>query len=336
LIEHGGLVLLERAKSKMNERLSATTMLQSRSNLFRFFSLVGMRSHYDQSPMAAIVRADIVASSKRRMHIKVRIAVALVTAVLGVLLVLLGCKAKPKIERPTDEVTEQTYKVDPNATLRIANGRGSVTIHGTDASEVRLRAVKHAPSAAQLKDTTVNVTAEPGDILIKTSFLRQKKQPFFAGSSSVDYTLVVPRTARIARVDVDDGNVSIEGIQSSDIRANVVNGHVEIRNCCGDLKVTVANGALDLFFGRCEGPYFSADAQVLNGNAQLSIARGASLRVRGETLNGKIANYIAPMVDLNGLPSRKADISLGEGRRSDITLRVTSGDITIVAAKPNG
>ena len=295
-----------------------------------------MRSHYDQSPMAAIVRADIVASSKRRMHIKVRIAVALVTAVLGVLLVLLGCKAKPKIERPTDEVTEQTYKVDPNATLRIANGRGSVTIHGTDASEVRLRAVKHAPSAAQLKDTTVNVTAEPGDILIKTSFLRQKKQPFFAGSSSVDYTLVVPRTARIARVDVDDGNVSIDGIQSSDVRANVVNGHVEIRNCCGDLKVTVANGALDLFFGRCEGPYFSADAQVLNGNAQLSIARGASLRVRGETLNGKIANYIAPMVDLNGLPSRKADISLGEGRRSDITLRVTSGDITIVAAKPNG
>jgi hypothetical protein len=320
----------------MNERLSATTMLQSRSNLFRFFSLVGMRSHYDQSPMAAIVRADIVASSKRRMHIKVRIAVALVTAVLGVLLVLLGCKAKPKIERPADEVTEQTYKVDPNATLRIANGRGSVTIQGTDASEVRLRAVKHAPSAAQLKDTTVNVTAEPGDILIKTSFLRQKKQPFFAGSSSVDYKLVVPSTARIARVDVDDGNVSIDGIQSADVRANVVNGHVEIRNCCGDLKVTVANGALDLFFGRCEGPYFSADAQVLNGNAQLSIARGASLRVRGETLNGKIANYIAPMMDLNGRLSRKADFSFGEGRHSDITLRVTSGDITIVAAKPNG
>jgi DUF4097 and DUF4098 domain-containing protein YvlB len=270
------------------------------------------------------------------MHIKIRIAVALVTGALSVLLGLLGCKPKLKTELPTNEVIEQTYKVDPNATLRIANGRGSVTIHGTDASEVRLRAVKHAPSAAQLKDTTVNVTAEPGDILIKTSFLRQKKQPFFAGSSSVDYTLVVPRTARIARVDVDDGNVSIEGIQSSDIRANVVNGHVEIRNCCGDLKVAVANGALDLFFGRCEGPYFSADAQVLNGNAQLSIARGASLRVRGETLNGKIANYIAPMMDLNGRPSLKADFSFGEGRHSDITLRVTSGDITIVAAKPNG
>src|SRR5258708_31190293 len=111
-----------------------------------------------------------MASSKRRMHIQMRIAVALVTVALWGLLGLLGCKPKQKTELPTDEAIEQTYKVDPNATVRIANGRGSVTIHGTDASEVRLRAVKHAPSAAQLKDTTVSVTAEPGDILIKTSF----------------------------------------------------------------------------------------------------------------------------------------------------------------------
>src|SRR6266478_2473923 len=268
------------------------------------------------------------------MHMRIRITVPLVTAVLALVLCVIGCH--PKDERAADEVTEQTYKVDPNATLRIANGRGSITIHGTDASEVRLRAVKDAPSAAQLKDTTVNVTAEPGDILIKTSFLRQKKQPFFAGSSSVDYTLVVPRKSRIARVDVDDGDVSIDGIQSSDVRANVVNGHVEIRNCCGDLKVTVANGALDLFFGRCEGPYFSADAQVLNGNAQLSFARGAALRVRGETLNGKIANDVGPMVGLNGQVLRTIDLPLGNGRRCDITVRVTSGDITIVAAEPGG
>jgi len=278
----------------------------------------------------------ILCVAEHGMHMTIRISVPLVTAVLVIFLLLVGCNSKNENKSPADEVTEQTYKVDPNATLRIANGRGSVTIHGTDASEVRLRAVKHAPSAAQLKDTTVNVTAEPGDILIKTSFLRQKKQPFFAGSSSVDYTLVVPRTARIARVDVDGGTVSIDGIQSSDVRANVVNGHVEIRNCCGDLKVTVANGALDLFFGRCEGPYFSADAQVLNGNAQLSFARGAALRVRGETLNGKIANDVGPMVGLNGQVLRTIDLPLGNGRRCDITVRVTSGDITIVAAEPGG
>jgi DUF4097 and DUF4098 domain-containing protein YvlB len=179
----------------------------------------------------------------------------------------------------------------------------------------------------------VDVTAEPGDVLIKTAFPRQKKLPFFAGTSAVDYTLWVPHSVRIARVDVDDGNVSIEGIQNADVRANVVNGQLDVRNCCGDLKVAVANGGLDISYGRCEGPYFSADAQVLNGNARLSIARGAALRVRGETLNGKIANDVGAMVGFNGQLLRKIDLPLGNGRRCDVTLRVTSGDITIVAVE---
>ena len=199
-----------------------------------------------------------------------------------------------------------------------------------------MRAVKSAPGAAQLKDITVDVTAEPVDILIKTAFLRQKKMPLFAGASAVNYAFSVPRNTRIPRVDVDDGNVSIEGIQNADVRANVVNGQLEIRNCCGDLKVAVANGGLDIIYGRCVGSYFSADAQVLNGNARLSIARGAALRVHCETVTGKITNNLDPMVELNGQSSRKTDISLGAGRRSDLTVRVTSGDITIVASEPGG
>src|SRR5207247_6558922 len=179
---------------------------------------------------------------------------------------LAGCNSKKESERPADEVIEQTYKVNADASLRITNPRGSVAIRGADVSEVRMHAVKSASSAAQLKNITVDVTAEPGDVLIKTAFLRQKNMPFYAGTTAVDYTLSVPHSARIARVDVDDGNVSIEGIQNADVRANVVNGQLEVRNCCGDLKVAVVNGALNLSYGLCEGPYFSADAKVLNGN----------------------------------------------------------------------
>ena len=264
-----------------------------------------------------------------------RIQVA-ATTVLVLALLLPGCNSKKESERPANEMIEQAYKVNADASLRITNPRGSIAIRGADTSEVRMRAVKSALSAAQLKDITVDVTAEPADILIKTALLRQKKMPFFAGTSAVNYTLSVPRSARIARLDLDDGKVSIEGIQNADVLANVVNGQLEIRNCCGNLKVAVAIGGLDLTYGRCEGPYFSADAQILNGNARLSIARGAALRVHCETLNGKITNNLDPMVELNGQSSRKVDISLGEGRRSDLTVRATSGDITIVAAEPGG
>ena len=266
------------------------------------------------------------------MHMRIRIAVASVTTLLVMVFLLTGCNSKKENEGPGTEVIEQTYKINPNASLRIDNPRGSVTIRGTDRLDAQLRAVKSASSAAQLKDITVNVTAEPGDILIKTSFLRQKNQPFFAGGWSVDYTLLVPHSARIARLDVDDGNASIEGIQNADVRANLVNGRLEIRNCCGDLKVSVANGALDLTYPRCEGPYFSADVQVLNGNVRLSIERGASFRVRGETVNGKIVNELGDTVQLNGAPQRKLDVSVGTSRRCDIAIHVTSGDITVVNA----
>jgi DUF4097 and DUF4098 domain-containing protein YvlB len=74
----------------------------------------------------------------------------------------------------------------------------------------------------------------------------------------------------------------------------------------------------------------------LDGNARLSIARGAALRVHAETVTGKITNSLDTTVELNGQSSRKIDLSLGTGRRSDVTLRVTSGDITIVPAEPGG
>jgi DUF4097 and DUF4098 domain-containing protein YvlB len=270
------------------------------------------------------------------MYTTIRIALSSVTTVLVLVLLLAGCSSKKENERPADEVIEQTYKVNADASLRITNPRGSIAIRGADTSEVRMRVIKSVSSATQLKDITVDVTADPGDVLIKTAFLRQKKIPFFAGTSAVNYTLSVPRKARIARLDVDDGNVSVEGIQNADVHANVVNGQLEIRNCCGNLKVAVANGGLDIIYGRCVGPYFSADAQVLNGDARLSVPRGAALRVHCETLNGKIRNNLDPTVELNGQSSRKIDLSLGTGRRSDVTVRVTSGDITIVAAEPGG
>jgi len=270
------------------------------------------------------------------MYTIIRITVPAATTVLVSVFFLVGCNSKKESERPVDEVIEQTYKVNADASLRISNLRGAIAIRGADTSEVRMYAVKSASSAAQLKNITVDVTAEPGDVLIKTAFLRQKNMPFYAGTTAVDYTLSVPRTARIARLDLDDGKASVEEIQNADVHANVVNGQLEIRNCCGNLKVAVANGGLDLSYGRCEGPYFSADAQILNGNARLSIARGAALRVHCETVNGKITNNLDPMVELNERSSRKVDISLGAGRRSDLTVRVTSGDITIVASEPGG
>jgi DUF4097 and DUF4098 domain-containing protein YvlB len=246
------------------------------------------------------------------------------------LLFLAGCESK--VERAMDEVIEQTYQVKPAATLSIRNPNGSIEIHGTNTTEVQLRATKKAKSAAQLKNIGMNVTAQPDAISVTSTFLRQKNAAN-PTAGTIAYSLAVPTSITLHRVDLDDGKVLIEGMLGPETRVSVVDGQLAIHNCFGNAYVTVANGALELFYDRFDGHQFSVDAQMTNGNAQIFIPRDGSFHVRAETIAGKIVNELDDQVELNGRASRKIDVAVGKSERAEINLRVTSGDIRIAEAK---
>src|ERR1700730_13744270 len=90
--------------AKMNERLSATKTLQSRSNLFQSFSLLNIG--FARRPKADRQQAfeAILCVAEHGMHMTIRISVPLVTAVLLIGLLLVGCNSKTENERPADEV----------------------------------------------------------------------------------------------------------------------------------------------------------------------------------------------------------------------------------------
>lgn len=248
---------------------------------------------------------------------------------LSALLLMTGCGQK--LEQAGTEVMEQTYPLDPTARLTIRNLSGSISIRGADAAELKLHATKKAASAAQLKNINISVSAETGSISISTSVLSQKNRSLLSGTSTVDYVLVVPRTVKIARLELEDGNVLIEGMEGEDVRATVVDGQLTVRNCCGNIHVAIANGDLDLAYEGCGQQTFLADAQITHGSARVSIPRDASFHVRAQTATGKIANDFAEMVEVNGQSVRKIDVSVGPDARSQLAVRVTTGDIRIAA-----
>jgi DUF4097 and DUF4098 domain-containing protein YvlB len=252
--------------------------------------------------------------------------------VLAVLLAALffGCGAR--VERTTDEVFEQTYKIEPHASLSIRNADGSIAIHGTETGDLRVQATKKANSREELKAIGITALAETNSVSINTKFLPQKNKPLSAGARRVEYTLAVPPTVRLTRVDLEDGKVLIEGMKGDELRASVVDGQLAIRNCCGNAHVAIANGTLDLFYERCDRQKFSVNAQITNGNARLFIRRGASSHIQAETTTGKIINEFPDMVDLNSHAMRKVDIFTGKGLSPEIKLRVTTGDIKIAEA----
>ena len=77
-----------------------------------------------------------------------------------------------------------------------------------------------------------------------------------------------------------------------------------------------------------------ADAQLTLGDARILLPRAASVRVRAATAAGKLANDFADMVEINGRPTQKIDMSVGPNARSQLNVRVTTGDISIAAVKP--
>jgi DUF4097 and DUF4098 domain-containing protein YvlB len=247
----------------------------------------------------------------------------------GALLLVAGCGKE--VEQAGTEVFEQTYPLDPTARLTIRNLSGSISIRGADTAELKLLATKKATNAAQLKNITIGVAAETGSISISTSVLPQKGRSLLGGTSTVDYVLVVPRTVKIARLELDDGKVLIEGMEGEDVRATVVDGQLAVRDCCGNIHVAIANGNLDLSYQHCGQQPFSADAQVTHGSARVSIPRDTSFHARAETAAGKIANDFAEMVEVNGQSKQKIDVSVGSNARAQLAIRVTTGDISIAA-----
>jgi predicted small secreted protein len=252
-------------------------------------------------------------------------------AILNALL-LAGCN---KQEGVSTEVMEQTYAIESTARLTIKNLNGSISIRGADAPELKLRATKKASSAAQLQDINIRVAAETGSVSITTTVVPQKKKGPLGEIGAVDYELIVPRTARIARVELEDGKVLIEGMEGEDVRANVVDGQLTVRNCCANLHVTIASGDLDLSYDRCGPRPFFAEAQVTHGTARVSLPRDASIRARAQTTKGKVFNDFADIVDVNSRSLQKVDLSLGSSARSDLAVYVTTGDIRLVALKSN-
>jgi len=247
-------------------------------------------------------------------------------------LLFFGCG--PRVETELTEAISQTYQIDPSGSLSIRNANGSIVIRDTEASEVRLQAVKKANSSEQLSSVHINVASQPDFVSITTDFLQPKNKALFAASGTVDYIVSVPPTIRLRRVDLDNGKLSIDGMRGEEVQANVVDGQLVIRNCFANSHARIANGTLDLLYDHPDQRQFSVDAQITSGSARVIIPRAGSFHVRAETVTGKITNDFAETVEVNGHTLRKIDMSFGKEAHSEIKLRVTTGDIRIAESKP--
>jgi DUF4097 and DUF4098 domain-containing protein YvlB len=234
------------------------------------------------------------------------------------------------------EEFHQTYQLAPQGRIQLENINGNVRITGWDRNEVKVDAVKWAYTRERLNEAQIVVDASTDNISISTKYpqrsqtFRDDREGKLNNPATVEYTLFVPRSARIDAVELINGNMSLEGL-TNDVRASSINGNVLARGLMGEAKLATINGNLEATFNQLDAAKSIALTSV-NGNVTITIPSDASASLRASNVHGGIQNDF-------GLPVRKGEYvgydlagQLGQGT-TRIKLANVNGEITIRRAQ---
>ncbi len=115
-------------------------------------------------------------------------------------------------DRTLEETFDQFYTIEPRANIAIKNVDGTICIYGSSANEIRVQAIKRAYTPRRLKQIAVNVSVQPGCASIETNFPKKQTWGLFDRSGTVEYTIVVPQTANISRLELGNGEILVDGM----------------------------------------------------------------------------------------------------------------------------
>lgn len=214
-------------------------------------------------------------------------------AILGMFLALAMNAALAHASDYDDAVVReefhQTYPLSAGGRIDLENINGSVHITAWDQNEVKVDAVKRASSEELLKDAEIRVHARADSISIETHYLKQDEGWHYDhhNPASVEYTLMVPRNARLDEIKLINGSLEVAGV-SGEVRASCINGKLMARGLGGRTKLSTINGHLDANFERLQAT--PIELSSVNGPLDLTLPSDAKASIEATTVHGGIDN----------------------------------------------
>ena len=216
----------------------------------------------------------------------------------------------------------KTYPAASNVNVSLSNINGNVEITAWDRNEVQLDAVKTANTQEKLNEAEIRVDASQNNIHIETHYPDHHMNN---NPASVEYTLHVPRMARLDKIDLVNGKLDIDGVKG-DVKGASVNGAVVGRGLTGDVDLSTVNGLVSselVDMGRVHHVKLAS----VNGHVELAMPKDANAHLSANTVSGSISSDF-------GLPIHKGwvgsnlDTTLGSGT-TNVELSNVNGSIKI-------
>jgi hypothetical protein len=228
-----------------------------------------------------------------------------------------------------EDVVEKRFPLAPSGTFSLRAIDGTVEIFGTDSQEVKIVAVKKAFSPERLNAIAIRVDARQNAVNIETTPPPAPRHHFSDRSGTVEYTINIPQTARIARVELPTGELVIDGMRGASIAANLGSGQLETHNCFCDQTFHVNQGALNVFFDWMEERPISIEAQIEDGNLSACLPTDAAFHMHAVAKQGHVSSDFSPMGTRQRGDDSEINEVIGDAPATKLTFRAGEGNIHI-------
>jgi DUF4097 and DUF4098 domain-containing protein YvlB len=202
----------------------------------------------------------------------------------------------------------QSYALEAHGRVVLENINGDVHIIAWDKNVVRVDAVKRAHSQERLDDASVVVDKSRGMIAIRTQY---EGRDGTDDAAAVDYTVKVPRTARLDQVKLVNGTLEITGLEG-EVRASAVNGAIRTRGLHGDVSLSTVSGRVEAIFDEV-GAARSISMNSVNGSIELLLPMDARACLQADTVSGGISSDFGTPRERGRFPGRHWNAALGGG-----------------------
>jgi DUF4097 and DUF4098 domain-containing protein YvlB len=217
----------------------------------------------------------------------------------------------------------QTYALEAHGRVVLENINGDVHITAWDRNEVKVDAAKSAWSQERLDDAHIVVDSHGGVISIKTRYPGQGDSEHPA---TVDYTVKVPRTARLEQIKLVNGSLEISGMQG-EVRASSVSGAIRTRGLGGDVKLSTVSGRLEATFDKLEASR-SISMNSVNGSIEILLPVDAHADLQADTVAGGISSDFGTPTERGPFPGRHWSAAL-KGGGARIRVSNVNGSISL-------
>ncbi len=216
----------------------------------------------------------------------------------------------------------RTVALSSNGQVSLENINGDVEITGWNRNEVQIDAVKTARDQQRLDEAKIEVNSTSNSVEIKTEYPegRTNNNP-----ASVRYTLHVPQGARIDKIKLVNGSLTVQKT-TGEVRANLVNGKVYASELSGEADLATVNGSIAANYNSLANVR-EIKLKSVNGKVDLLLPQSPNADVTASVTNGSIQTDF-PLTVQGRFMSKSMSGTLGSGG-THIELSNVNGSIHV-------